>query len=65
MPTDTVFEFMTFVDNTAHYRRPTDVIHDFQTLCNIIDKANLRYKIINKPKPEDFIETVEDRDQYR
>ncbi|XP_065220188.1 translation initiation factor IF-2, mitochondrial [Planococcus citri] len=61
-PIDDVFELMTFVDNTFGLDRPTDVIENFDTLCDIIKKANLRWKMRENTQENT---AIEDKDAYR
>lgn len=62
---DDVFELMTFVDNTASYYNASDVIDDRKTLCDIIEKANLRWKIRDRSREKEVASTAVDKDVRR
>lgn len=58
--TEDVFELMTFVDNTVCYKTCLDIIGDWNTLCDIITKANFRWKVGSKPKKTDQLPSEKD-----
>lgn len=56
---DHVFQIMEYVDNTAHYRKPSDIL-DWPVLIDILEKARLRMKLRSESK----LKEEDDRDLY-